>query len=235
MRGSLRVAVAMNAAVAIGALAAHLRGRSGPAPLPPTARGSAPEAGAPRFATVLGIAALGGAVSPGPPRCQHPHRRFDAIVSNTTYHFRANAGALLSSEFLALVREHLAPGGVALYNTTGSARAQRTGCLAFPHGARFSNELVVSTAPLELDFERWRRTLEACRIDGRPVLDPARPEDARALDGLVALHADLHPDRAGRPSRQLEPCPEIVARTAGLEPITDDNMGSEWRIVFGLE
>lgn len=33
--------------------------------------------------------------------------------------------------------------------------------------------------------------------------------------------------RAGRPDRQLEPCPEIVARTAGVEPITDDNMGSE--------
>ena len=61
------------------------------------------------------------------------------------------------------------------------------------------------------------------------------PEDARALDGLVAMQADLRPDRAGVPGRQLEPCPEIVARTAGLEPISDDNMGSEWRIVFGLE
>jgi len=164
-----------------------------------------------------------------------PERRFDAIVSNTTYHFRANASALLSAEFLALAREHLAPGGILLYNTTGSARAQRTGCLAFPHGARFSNQLVVSTAPLDLDFGRWRRTLAGYRIDGRRVLDPTRPADRRALDGLVALERELRPERAGHPERQLEPCPEIVARTAGKEPITDDNMGSEWRAVFGLE
>ncbi|HSD19346.1 MAG TPA: fused MFS/spermidine synthase [Anaeromyxobacter sp.] len=165
----------------------------------------------------------------------NPQRRFDAIVSNTTYHFRANVSALLSAEFLALVREHLAPGGLLLYNTTGSARVQRTGCLAFPHGTRFSNQLVVSTAPLDLDFERWRRTLERYRIDGRRVLDPARPEDRRALEGLVAMQRELRPERAGHPERQLEPCPEIVARTSGKEPITDDNMGSEWRAVFGLE
>ena len=165
----------------------------------------------------------------------NPHRRFDAIVSNTTYHFRANATALLSTEFLSLVRGHLAPGGVFLYNTTGSARAQRTGCLAFPHGARFANQLVVSTAPLALDFARWRRTLEAYRIDGRRVLDPARPADRRALDGLVAMEAELQSRRARGPDRQLEPCPEIVARTAGKEPITDDNMGTEWRFVFGME
>jgi spermidine synthase len=152
---------------------------------------------------------------------RHPDRRFDAIVSNTTYHFRSNASSLLSAEFLALARDHLRPGGLLVYNTTGSPRVQRTGCATFPHGARFSNQLVVSTSPLAPDLERWRRTLEGYRIDGRPVLDPARPEDARALDRALSL--------------ELEPCPEILARTAGLPLVTDDNMGTEWRFVFGLE
>jgi SAM-dependent methyltransferase len=149
----------------------------------------------------------------------HAERRFDAIVSNTTYYFRANASNLLSAEFLALVRDRLKPGGVFVYNTTGSDRVQRTGCLAFPHGARFSNQLVVSASPLEPDVQRWRRTLRAYRIDGRPVLDPARPEDRRVLDAPPPL----------------EPCADVLARTAGKAPVTDDNMGSEWRFVYGVE
>jgi spermidine synthase len=165
----------------------------------------------------------------------HPERRFDAIVSNTTYYFRAHASTLLSSEFLAIARDHLRPGGILLYNTTHSARVQRTGCLAFPHGLRFANELVVSTAPLDLDFARWRQTLSAYRIDGRPVLDPARPGAARTLDRLMSLEAVLRGGRAPRPDAELEPCPEILARTQGREVVTDDNMGSEWRFVYGLE
>ncbi len=48
----------------------------------------------------------------------HPERRFDAIVSNTTWNFRANAANLLSTEFLEMVRQHLNPRGIAFYNTT---------------------------------------------------------------------------------------------------------------------
>ena len=166
---------------------------------------------------------------------RNPDRCFDAVVSNTTYHFRANASSLLSTEFLEIVRPHLKPGGVFLYNTTGSARVQRTGCASFPHGARFSNLLVVSTSPLEVDFERWRRTLRAYRIDGRRVLDPARQEDARALDGLMGMRADLEPGAGTRADKQIEPCAEILARTSGKQVVTDDNMGTEWRFVFGLE
>jgi hypothetical protein len=161
-------------------------------------------------------------------------RRFDAIVSNTTYYFRASASNLLSAEFLALVRARLGPGGIFLYNTTGSERALRTGCLAFPHGARFSNQLVVSESPLAPDFARWRGALSAWRIDGRPVLDPARPEARRTLDALASLERELAPGGGG-PGATLERCPEILARTAGRAPITDDNMGSEWRFVYGLE
>ncbi|MDD3370417.1 MAG: hypothetical protein PHE27_01190, partial [Alphaproteobacteria bacterium] len=33
----------------------------------------------------------------------------------------------------------------------------------------------------------------------------------------------------------VEPCPDILERTRGLRPVTDDNMGTEWRHPFGLE
>jgi spermidine synthase len=161
-------------------------------------------------------------------------RRFDAIVSNTTWHFRANVTNLLSAEFLALVKDHLNPGGIFFYNTTDSARAQRTGCLAFEHGARFLNHMVVSPTPIAWDFGRWRRTLEAYRIDGNAQFDSAREEDRALLDRLMATEAGLT-SKAPYGERPIEPCPDILARTAGKRIMTDDNMGSEWRYFLGLE
>jgi spermidine synthase len=165
----------------------------------------------------------------------NPGRHFDAIVSNTTWHFRASTTNLLSLEFLDLVKSHLSPGGIFFYNTTASGRVQRTGCLAFAHGARFLNHMVVAQSPIAWDFERWRGTLESYRIDGRPVLDPSRPEDRAALDRLRSWEASLAPDAARNEERPIEPCPELLVRTAGERPVTDDNMGTEWRAFFGSE
>jgi spermidine synthase len=162
----------------------------------------------------------------------NPGRRFDAVVSNTTFFFRANASNLLSADFFDLIKAHLKDGGVFLYNTTNSARAQRTGCLAFGDGARFFNHLVVSDKPIRWDFGHWRRILEAYRIDGRPVFDTSLSRDRAQLDRIVTLEAGATGPAAPPP---IEPCAAILARTAGQAPITDDNMGSEWRFSFGLE
>ena len=158
--------------------------------------------------------------------------RFDAIISNTTWHFRANTTNLLSVEFHDLIKSHLSPGGIFFYNTTDSLRAQRTGCLDFADGARFLNHMVVSEQPIQWDFARWRRVLAAYRIGGRPVFDLSRSADRVALNGLVSQQTDV---AAGSEQTPIEPCSSIIARTAGKEPITDDNMGTEWRYPFGLE
>jgi spermidine synthase len=166
---------------------------------------------------------------------RHPGRTFDAIVSNTTWHFRANVTNLLSAEFLELVKAHLNPGGVFFYNTTSSDRVQRTGCLGFSYGARFTNHMVVSERAIDWDFARWRRTLENYRIDGKPQFDLARAQDRAVLARLAAMEASLAP-AAGRDSaRPIEPCSDVLARTAGKRPVTDDNMGSEWRYFLGLD
>jgi spermidine synthase len=162
----------------------------------------------------------------------NPGRRFDAVVSNTTFHFRANATNLLTAEFVDLVKGHLKDGGVFFYNTTDSARVQRTGCLGFTEGARFYNHLVVSEKPIRWDFTGWRRTLEAYRTDGRPVFDVSRSQDRAQLDLLMGLEASLTSRDALRP---IELCRDILARTAGKAPVTDDNVGSEWRYSLGLE
>jgi spermidine synthase len=162
----------------------------------------------------------------------NPGRRFDAIVSNTTWHFRANVTNLLSAEFLKLIKSRLNPGGIFFYNTTDSARVQRTGCLAFADGARFLNHMVVSETPIRWDFERWRRVLEAYRIDGQPVFDVSRGEDRAELNRLRSWEASL---AARNESRPIETCSDVLSRTAGQRVVTDDNMGSEWRDSLGLE
>jgi spermidine synthase len=157
----------------------------------------------------------------------HPERRFDAIVSNTTWHFRANITNLLSAEFLKLAQQHLNPHGIMFYNTTDSGRVQRTACLTFPYGARFTNHMVVSETPIDWNFTRWRQTLESYAIDGEMQFDIQSASDRALLDSLAL-------DDQGS-QHMIEGCPEVLARTAGKAPITDDNMGTEWRHYLGLE
>jgi spermidine synthase len=165
----------------------------------------------------------------------NPQRGFDAVVSNTSYYFRANVTNLLSTEFLTLVKSHLNPGGIFFYNTTDSDRVQRTACLAFAHGARFTNHMVVSETPIAWDFARWRHTLESYRIDGSAVFDPAGAADRAELDRLASWKASIATGFTRDAQWPIEPCPDVLARTAGRTPVTDDNMGSEWLHFLGLD
>jgi spermidine synthase len=164
----------------------------------------------------------------------NPGKHFDAVVSNTTFHFRSNATNLLSVEFLELIRHHLNPGGIFFYNTTDSARVQRTGCLAFAYGARFTNHMLVSDGPIAWDFPRWRQILESYRIDGVQVFDTHRAPDRVRLDELMFLQESIAP-KAPVAARPIEPCPDLLVRTAGKTIVTDDNMGTEWLHFLGLE
>lgn len=141
-------------------------------------------------------------------------RKFDLIVANTTFHWRGHATGLLSTEFLSLVRRHLTDGGLYFFNATGSNRAHRTAAEHFPYALRVLNCIAVSDSPIEFDESAWRALMKAWRIRGAPVLTG---DVERRLDELVArLRAEME-DRAS-----------ILARTAGLKAITDDNMGTEW-------
>ncbi len=157
----------------------------------------------------------------------HPEAHFDAVIVNTTWHFRANASNLLSSEFMELVKRHLNDGGIYLYNTTNSRRAQRTACTAYAYGAHFLNHMVVSQSPIDWNTPRWRRTLEAYSIDGKAEFTAGNAADQAVLDRLMTDYRKDGP--------MFEQCPQLLAATAGKTPITDDNMGTEWRYFLDLE
>jgi predicted membrane-bound spermidine synthase len=158
---------------------------------------------------------------------RHPDKRFDAVVSNTTWHFRANATNLLSVEFLQLVRQHLKDGGIFFYNTTNSRRVQRTACLAFPFGARFNNHMVVSDTPIDWNYSRWRDILGSYSIDGKAEFDLTSADDRAQLVSLI------HEYR--KDGSMIEDCPTLLQQTADKERVTDDNMGTEWRAYFRSE
>ncbi len=157
---------------------------------------------------------------------RNPERRFDAIIMDTTYHWRAHATSLLSREFFALARTHLKPGGLIYFNTTHSMEAQRTAVDSFPYAMRFGPFLAVSGSPIKLNKQRWREVLLNYKLEGNPVVDRADPDDQERLEKILSYadHFDAVPyDRWG-----METAESIRRRTRGLRIITDDNMACEW-------
>lgn len=158
---------------------------------------------------------------------RHPDQRFDLVVMNTTFNWRAHTTNLLSAEFLQLVRQHLRPGGVLYYNTTDSGEVLRTGTTQFLYGLRILNFLAVSDRPLNLDKEAWRRALVSYRIDRKPVFDLSREVDRKRLDEVLSM-ADSLAAPTPTNSAAMEFAPSIRERYRRLRLITDDNMGTEW-------
>jgi spermidine synthase len=158
---------------------------------------------------------------------RHPQRRFDLVVMNTTWHWRAHITNLLSREYMQLVKSRLVDGGVFFFNTTHSEDAMKTSLDVFAHGLRIYNCMAVSDGPLVYDKERWRALLTGFHIQGSPVLDVANEDDRARLDDLVDYADSI---RETPPSREgLESEVSLRARLGDARVITDDNMVPEWK------
>jgi len=156
----------------------------------------------------------------------HPQRTFDVIVSNTTFHWRANATNLLSVEFLRAVRAHLKPGGIFHFNTTGSADAYLTAFTVFPYGLRFINFATVSDSPIVPSETRWRQVLDHHQIDGIATFDTTRDIDRQQRARVLSLVSSLDEPPA---LFGLEWRDHVLSRLEHARVITDDNMIPEWR------
>ena len=153
----------------------------------------------------------------------HPDRRFDFILMNTTFNWRANTTNLLSMEFMDLLRVHMKQGGIAYYNTTSSSEVLATGATVFPHALRVANFLAVSDSPFTLDKNRWRTVLTNYQIDGRRILDLSDPLQRTRFEGILHLA-----DTLDVPGQELESRSSLLNRYKSARLITDDNMGTEW-------
>ena len=153
----------------------------------------------------------------------HPERKFDLIVMNTTFHWRANATNLLSTEFLSLIRSHLYARGILYYNTTWSKRVFATGIAEFPYALRFSSFLAVSDTPFNLDKDRWGAVLSRYQIDGKPVFDLAKSDQKDQMEKVMKIAEEVDV-----PGGYMQSRASLMIQYKGASLITDNNMGTEW-------
>ena len=150
--------------------------------------------------------------------------RYDVILSNTSFHWRANSSHVLSTQFLELAAQRLAPGGIVYFNTTGSEAAARTACTGFASGLRFANFMAVGNGRVEFNADDFVAALRTYRVDGRPPFDgPVQPWLAANLPRLLSPAI-------------IETCRSVLARTETERIITDDNLAAEaaapWNFSF---
>lgn len=145
----------------------------------------------------------------------HPDEKFDFIVMNTSFHWRSNATNILSKEFIELCRQHLNPGGVIYYNTTGSPDVVHTAARVFKHVTMYSHFVAASDAPFDMSAdERKQNLLRFVDNDSRPLFD--RDDAYRRKLGQLAAH------------KLMDIRQEYLARQ-GLWLVTDDNMAVEFK------
>jgi len=157
-------------------------------------------------------------------------RKFDAVVMNTTFHWREFTSALLSREFLQNVGEHLKEGGIVLWNTTESPRAMRTGMAVFPHTMAVLNNCLGSFKPLTVDRNRWKNILENYRIDGSPLFDPESTTSGETLESILKF---VDPPSAGS-DWHVRNRKEMERDYPPGKLITEDNLGSEYDVSLNL-
>lgn len=141
---------------------------------------------------------------------QDSREKFDIIVSNTTFHWRANISFLLSEEFFRLCKEHLEEGGTLWINTTGSREVLSTLARVFRHVVVYKNIAGASDEPLDLEPEQRRQALKRFeRFRGDVPVEVEAALEHLATAELVDLGQRL--------------------REAPYPVITDDNMWVEYK------
>lgn len=157
---------------------------------------------------------------------RNPGRTFDLIVMNGSFHWREFSSALLGQEFLELVRSRLNPGGILLWNLSGSGRAAKTGLTVFPHTMMVMNTCVGSSKPITVDLDRWRTVLSNYRINGEPVFDLNTSAGREALDEMLAVAGPN--DATGT----LMTRHSMEGLFSASRLITDDNLGEEYNFIY---
>lgn len=153
---------------------------------------------------------------------QHPELKYDYILMNTSWHWRAYQTALLSQEYFQLTKQHLRPNGFVYLNTTSSMDVWFTVSQQFPYSYRYANMALGSLSPMSFNQLRIEDGLMALSEKGKPLfnaqtLPNAVQEIQKVQQDLIPLNNDYfsvqHPQRS----------PEII---------TDWNMITEYK--YGL-
>lgn len=141
-------------------------------------------------------------------------KRYDIILMNATWHWRANSSMLLSRQMMEIVNDHLAEHGIFAFNATGSVDAFYTAATVFENVRRYQNFIYSANwdpfTPVEKGAN-WD-VLREIKINGKPGFSVnSKKIEMYSKIPFVKLDADIS---------MLGRSPEVI---------TDDNMLVEYK------
>lgn len=148
----------------------------------------------------------------------HPEKKYDVIVMNTTWHWRANAGFLLSREFFEIIKKRMVAGAVMAFNATGSTDAFFTARNVFDHAYRYDNFVYAA----DFDFRSRKNTEEAKQIY----------LSMRVGDKNLFEDENLADDFLGKRFYSVDQDAEKINRS--LEIVSDENAITEFKYGYSL-
>ncbi len=150
---------------------------------------------------------------------RNPSQRYDVVVMNTTFHWRAYSGLLLSADFLTEVKRHMQPGALIAYNSTGSAHAYKTAATVFRHVYKYSHFVYASDSDLQAALHDALPAMQAVTIDS---YSPRSDE----LEQISSLKSAIE---SGFTSYEAAYVAPYRKENRPLEIITDQNLITEYR------
>jgi SAM-dependent methyltransferase len=104
---------------------------------------------------------------------RNPGEKFDLIVQNNTFSWRAYSTNLLSREYMQLTAAHLKPGGIAAFNSTHSGDVLATARCVFPFVERRASFIYGSEADFSHPIADAERAYRELKLGGAPVFEEA--------------------------------------------------------------
>jgi spermidine synthase len=140
--------------------------------------------------------------------------KYDLVVMNNTWHWRANSSLLLSEEFLSLLKPHMTHKAILAFNSTGSNDTFFTASNVFSHAYRYDNFVYAG----DYDFRAMKSSPQALEgyknmlLNKQPFFkeDSTMPKLFLDRPFITIEHAKLSTDRP-------------------LEVVTDKNMITEFK------
>lgn len=150
-------------------------------------------------------------------------KKYDLVVMNNTWHWRAYSTNLLSHEFMVLLKGVMKKGGVATFNTTGSIDVLRTASESFPFSYKYLNFAYVSD--MDLRKAKQENRGELCLLSARYFPDQ-NCSNRKYLDAIDNMYERPFVDAgAAAFSSDLERSPEVIS---------DNNMITEYKYGRGF-
>ena len=153
----------------------------------------------------------------------HDKNKYDIILMNTTWHWRAYSSNLLSKDFMTLLNTHLNPEGVLFYNSTNSLDAYHTARSVFPYVYKYKNFVMASQQTIDAKYPHIPDQL--CQLIDHKTQKPLFPDHASCTKAAEEITKNEFIPYNAIDFSQLHREPEII---------TDDNMITEFKYGKGL-